>query len=105
MIWVNFSKYSSLYFDFCTIPGSLVFKSKEMAKSSAKRDRFKNVAGRRVQKVLDDLESLSKCANKSTYEYSDEEVKKMLKAINEKVLILKAAFSANSNSGKQTFEF
>ena len=76
-----------------------------MAKSTAKRDRFISVAGRRVQKVLDDLESLSKCANKNTYEYSDEEVKKMLKAINEKVTVLKAAFSANSKSGKQTFEF
>jgi light-regulated signal transduction histidine kinase (bacteriophytochrome) len=76
-----------------------------MAKSTAKRDRFITVAGRRVQKVLDDIESLSKCANKSTYEYTDEEVRKMLKAINEKVLLLKAAFSANSKSGKQTFEF
>lgn len=76
-----------------------------MAKSTAKKDRFKNVAGRRVQKVLDDLESLSKCANKSTYEYSDEEVRKMLRAINEKVLLLKTAFSASSKSGKQTFEF
>jgi len=76
-----------------------------MAKSTAKKDRFKNVAGRRVQKVLDDIESLSKCANRSTYEYSDEEVRKMLKAINEKVTLLKAAFTASSKSGKQTFEF
>lgn len=76
-----------------------------MAKSTAKKDRFKNVAGRRVQKVLDDIESLSKCANRSTYEYSDEEVRKMLKAINEKVNLLKAAFTASSKSGKQTFEF
>lgn len=76
-----------------------------MAKSGAKRERFKNVAGRRVQKVLDDLESLSKCANKSTYEYTDDEVSKMLKAIREKVKLLDASFSANSKSGRQTFEF
>ncbi len=76
-----------------------------MAKTNEKRERFINVAGRRVQKVLDDIESLAKCANKSTYEYTDEEVKKMLKAINEKVIMLKAAFSANSKTGKQTFEF
>lgn len=83
----------------------LAVKSTVMAKSTAKKDRFKNVAGRRVQKVLDDIESLSKCANKSTYEYSDDEVRKMLKAINEKVILLKAAFTASSKSGKQTFEF
>ncbi|MBK8608473.1 MAG: hypothetical protein IPL84_00550 [Chitinophagaceae bacterium] len=76
-----------------------------MAKSTAKKDRFKNVAGRRVQKVLDDIDSLSKCANISTYDYTDEEVRKMLRAINEKVNLLKAAFNSSSKSGKQTFEF
>lgn len=76
-----------------------------MAKSTVKKERFKNVAGRRVQKVLDDLESLSKCANKSTYEYTDEEVNKMMRVIREKVKQLDASFSANSKSGKQTFEF
>lgn len=76
-----------------------------MAKTNVKRERFLNVAGRRVQKVLDDIESLSKCANKSTYEYTDEEVSKMMKAVREKIKQLDAAFSANSKSGKQTFEF
>ena len=76
-----------------------------MAKASAKKERFKNVAGRRVQKVLDDLDSLSKCANRSTYDYTDDEVRKMIKAITEKVALLKASFSASSKSGKQTFEF
>ena len=75
------------------------------AKPKSRKDRFKDVAGRRVQKVLDDLDSLSKCANKSTYEYSDEEVRKMLRAIIEKITLLKVAFSASSKSGKQTFEF
>jgi hypothetical protein len=78
-----------------------------MARSAnnKKKERFKNVASRRVQKVLDDLESLSKCANKSTYEYSDEDVKKMMNAINNQISLLKASFSANSKFGKQSFEF
>jgi (p)ppGpp synthase/HD superfamily hydrolase len=76
-----------------------------MAKSTVKKERFKNVAGRRVQKVLDDLESLSKCANKGTYEYTDEEVRKMLRAIKEKVRFLDVAFNSGAKSGKQTFEF
>ena len=76
-----------------------------MAKSTAKRDRFKNVAGRRIQKVLDDLESLSKCANKSTYEYTEDEVRKMMRAIKEKVKFLDVAFNSGAKSGKQTFEF
>lgn len=70
-----------------------------------KRERFESVASRRVQKVLDDIESLSKCSNKATYAYTEEDVRKMMKAINEKVSQLKAAFEANSKTGKQTFEF
>jgi hypothetical protein len=78
-----------------------------MAKSAStiKKERFKNVASRRVQKVLDDLDSLSKCANKSTYEYTEDDVRKMMNAINNQVALLKASFSANSKSGKQSFEF
>jgi (p)ppGpp synthase/HD superfamily hydrolase len=76
-----------------------------MAKTNVRRERFINVAGRRVQKVLDDLESLSKCANKSTYEYTEDEVRKMLKAITDKVAILKMSFNSNQKSGKQSFEF
>ena len=73
--------------------------------NNVKKERFKSVASRRVQKVLDDLESLSKCANKGTYEYTDEDVRKMMNAINNQVSLLKASFSANSKAGKQTFEF
>jgi hypothetical protein len=77
-----------------------------MAKlESVKKERFRNVASRRVQKVLDDLDSLSKCANRSTYEYTDEDVRKMMKAINDKITLLKASFSAGTKSSKQTFEF
>jgi len=77
-----------------------------MTKLNVKQERFKTVAGRRVQKVLDDLESLANCANTSTYEYTEAEVKKMMKAINDKVTFLKLAFDAsNSKSNKQTFEF
>jgi len=78
-----------------------------MAKSAStiKKERFQSVASRRVQKVLDDIDSLSKCANRSTYEYSDDEIKKMMRVINERVTLLKSSFEANSKSGKKTFEF
>lgn len=77
-----------------------------MAKESIKRERFKSVAGRRVQKVLDDMESLSKCSNKSIYEYSDTDIRKMIKAISDKMVLLKLSFEAtNSKSNKQIFEF
>lgn len=77
-----------------------------MGKESIKRERFKSVASRRVQKVLDDLDSLSKCSNKAIYEYNDTDTRKMIKAINDKLMLLKLSFEAtNTKEKKQSFEF
>ncbi|WP_128543208.1 hypothetical protein [Larkinella soli] len=77
----------------------------ENTNTEARKQRFKVVASRRVQKVLDDMENLSKCANKRNYEYTDEEIKKMFKVLNEKYMQLKAAFAATSGQEKETFKF
>ncbi len=78
-----------------------------MAKSnqSLKRDRFKNVAGKRVQKVLDTIDSLAKCANKNNYEYDEEDVSKMMRVLKDKVKILEMAYTSNTKSTKNTFKF
>jgi hypothetical protein len=70
-----------------------------------KRDRFKNVAGRRVQKVLDNIDSLSKCANRSNYDYTASDVEIMVNAIKSKVKVLEAAYTSNTKSTKNTFKF
>jgi hypothetical protein len=70
-----------------------------------KKERFKNVAGRRVQKILDNMDSLSKCANRSNYDYEDADVNKMLRAIRDKVKVLEASYNSNTKSIKNTFQF
>ena len=52
--------------------------------AKSKRERFEKVAGSRVQMVLDKLDNLSKCANKRNYEYNNQDIEKMFKAINDK---------------------
>jgi len=70
-----------------------------------KRRRFKVVASRRVQKVLDGLGNLEKCSNRRNYEYSEEDVKKMFKVLNDQFNKMKTAFSTGVNKGNRTFEF
>lgn len=72
---------------------------------SAKSLRFKKVAARRVQSILDGLDNLSKCSNRSNYEYNEEDVYKMMKAIKEKVKLLEISYSTNTKTTKNTFEF
>jgi hypothetical protein len=70
-----------------------------------KRDRFINVAGKRVQKVLDSLDSLSKCANRNNYDFNEEDILKMTKAIREKVRLLEASYTSNTKTTKNSFQF
>lgn len=74
-------------------------------KENLKRDRFVNVAGRRVQKVLDSLDSLSKCANRNNYDFTEEDISKMTKAIKEKVRLLESAYTSNAKITKNSFKF
>lgn len=70
-----------------------------------KEDRFKNVAAKRVQKVLDSMESLSKCANRSNYEYTEDDVNKLLKAVREQMRMLEASYTDKSKNKTKTFSF
>jgi hypothetical protein len=70
-----------------------------------KKERFKNVASKRVQKVLNSMDSLAKCSNRNNYEYTDEDVIKMLKAIREQFKLLEISYTEKSKSRTKTFEF
>jgi len=77
-----------------------------MSRKSTRRERFENVAARRTQRVIDFLDSLSNCSNRSNYEYTEEDVRKMFKAIREAVGRSESAFDNQVNKeGKNTFKF
>lgn len=66
-----------------------------MDKKSLRRERFENVAARRTQKILDTLDILGNCSNKSNYEYTNEDTKKMFNAIENKLKAIKSLFESN----------
>jgi hypothetical protein len=77
-----------------------------MSEKSLRRERFETVAARRTQKLLDLLDVLGNCANKSNYEYTDEDVRKMFTAIENKTKNTKALFgNAISKEEKNKFKF
>src|SRR4030042_6206823 len=59
--------------------------AEKIQNSYSRRDRFVRIAERRVNKILDSLDNLGKCANRSNYEYSEEEVRKIFREIERKV--------------------
>ena len=52
-----------------------------MPTTENKRDRFVRIATKRTNQVLNELRKLGNCSNKRMYEFSDDDVKKIFRAI------------------------
>jgi hypothetical protein len=66
-----------------------------------KRDRkqkFVMLAEKRVNRLLNDIKLVSNLANRSNYDYSQEQANKIIKAIEAEVKFLKLAFSRNKKT-------
>jgi hypothetical protein len=70
-----------------------------------KRERFETIAAKRVQKIINDLESLSKCSNKNNYEYNVNDIQKMMSVIKKKTRNVEELFFSKLSRDKQSFEF
>lgn len=63
-----------------------------MEKEQEKKERFKRLATQRTNSVLQKLKVLSNCANRSAYDYSEEEINKIFSEIERRVRETKAKF-------------
>ena len=70
------------------------------------RERFEDVAGKRVQFIIDKLELLGNCSNQNNYEYSEEDLRKMFLAIKETLKSTESKFTKElSRLNKKKFKF
>jgi len=65
-----------------------------------KRERFVALAEARTEKALKSIRLLSNLANRANYEYSDDDVNQIVRAIEAEVRNLKSAFSSQGSSSK-----
>ena len=68
-------------------------------KESPRRVRFEKVAAKRVANILKGLESLEKCSNKNKYEYNKDDIRKMEKALKDKLTDVIKSFSKEIDKG------
>lgn len=64
---------------------------------SNKRERFKRLATQRTITVLKRLQVLGNCANRSAYDYTEEEISKIFSEIERRVRETKAKFHFPKN--------
>lgn len=59
----------------------------------SRADKFKRLATQRTNAVLDKLRLLGNLSNKSNYEYTEEDLKKIFSAVDENIKRVKVKFS------------
>ncbi|MDD3065857.1 MAG: hypothetical protein PHT24_06340 [Endomicrobiaceae bacterium] len=63
-----------------------------MTKPEIKRERFKRLAEYRTNEILKRLKVLGNCANRSAYDYTEEDINKIFSAIEKRAKEIKSKF-------------
>ena len=63
-----------------------------------KRERFTRLATYRTNEVLKKLKVLSNCANRSAYEYKEQEINKIFLEIDKAIKLAKSKFSLSDDN-------
>lgn len=71
--------------------------------SSSKRDKFKSLAENRVNSVLNNLRLIGNLSNKSNYDYTSEDVRKINAAISKEFREMRERFSNGGNRDASRF--
>ncbi len=58
-----------------------------------RKERFRRVATRRTNEMLNRIRILGNCSNKSTYFYTEEDVQKIFSAIEKELRVTRARFA------------
>lgn len=72
--------------------------------SNIKRDKFVELAEARIARTLKDLQLIGNLSNKSAYEYTEADVRKIFSTLQKALNTSKARFKTNSNSSNGEFK-
>ncbi len=72
-----------------------------MSVQEEKHDRFRRLASQRTNNVLKSIKILGNCSNKSSYNYTEEEVNKIFSEIERQLKETKSIFKISSNARKE----
>lgn len=73
-------------------------------RQSGKREKFQRLAEKRMTNALHDIKLVGNLANRSAYEYSDRDVRKIVKALEDAVAELKQRFRNPTSTGRTEFK-
>lgn len=68
-----------------------------------KRAKFVEIASRRVNRVIKEIRLISNLSNRSAYEYSEEDAKKIARALQKELDLMKARFDGSGRGDDAEF--
>jgi len=68
------------------------------------REKFKELAEKRVSRVLKDIKLIGNLSNKTNYSYTEQDSKKIYNALRKAIDEMKARFSAHGANDDQKFK-
>lgn len=72
---------------------------------SEDREKFVDLARKRVTKALKDIQLIGNLSNRSNYDYTDDDVAKIMKALTDEVAACRRKFEvASKKSSKPSFD-
>jgi len=66
----------------------------EQVNEETRSERFKRVATKRTNEILNRIRILGNCSNKSSYSYTDEDIRKIFSAIEGELRLIKSRFNS-----------
>jgi transcription elongation GreA/GreB family factor len=71
---------------------------------SKDRERFLELARKRVSRALNDIRLIGNLSNRSNYDYTDADAAKIMKALTEEIAACRDKFEAAKRPSKSSFE-
>jgi len=71
---------------------------------STNRDKFVELAEKRVSRALKDIKLIGNLSNRTNYSYTDQDVKKITHVLNKAVNEMKARFDAKGDPAEAVFK-
>jgi hypothetical protein len=68
-----------------------------------KRAKFVQLANQRVTRAIDQIRLVGNLSNRAAYEYTEEDTKKIIRALQKAVDTAKARLTDSTSSGEQSF--
>jgi len=74
------------------------------SKMSSKREKFVDLAEARVSRAMQSIRVVGNLSNRNNYEYTDEDVRKIVKALTAEVDAMQARFRSTDSKARPEFK-